>query len=57
MFLPIFIIKNCVSMATLIYVHYFIYVQIDGTVVKNLPANVGDTEMWVPSLGWEDPLE
>ena len=44
-------------MATLIYVHYFICVQIDGTVVKNLPANVGDTEMWVPSLGWEDPLE
>ena len=25
--------------------------------VKNLPASVGDTEMWVLSLGWEDPLE
>ena len=22
--------------------------------IKNLPAN---SEMWVPSLGWEDPLE
>ena len=30
-------------MATLIYVYYFIQVQIDGTVVKNLPANAGDT--------------
>ena len=27
-------------------------------VVKNLPANAGDTyEMWVQSLGQEDPLE
>ena len=26
-------------------------------VVKNLPANAGDTEMWVWSPGWEDPLE
>ena len=26
-------------------------------VVKNLPASVGDIEMWVRSLGWEDPLE
>ena len=26
-------------------------------VVKNLPASVGDIEMWVLSLGWEDPLE
>ena len=26
-------------------------------VVKNLPANAGDVEMRVPSLGWEDPLE
>ena len=26
-------------------------------VVENLPANVGDIEMRVPSLGWEDPLE
>ena len=53
MFLSIFIIKNCVSMATLIYVHYFIYVQIDGTVVKNLPANVGDTRDVgsIPGLG------
>ena len=40
-------------MATLIYVHYFIYVQIDGTVVKNLPANVGDTRDVgsIPGLG------
>ena len=26
-------------------------------VVKNLPANAGDIEMWVQSLGWEDSLE
>ena len=25
--------------------------------VENLPANAGDIEMRVPSLGWEDPLE
>ena len=26
-------------------------------VVKNPPANAGDQEMWVQSLGWEDPLK
>ena len=26
-------------------------------VVKNLSANAGDIEMWVQSLGGEDPLE
>ena len=26
-------------------------------VVKNAPANAGDTETWVRSLGWEEPLE
>ena len=27
-------------------------------VAKNLPANTGNTKKrWVPSLGWEDPLE
>ena len=25
--------------------------------VKNLPAVQETQEMWVPSLGWEDPLE
>ena len=25
--------------------------------IKNLPANAGDIEMQVPSLGWEDPLK
>ena len=25
--------------------------------VKNSPANIGDTETWVQSLGGEDPLE
>ena len=25
--------------------------------VKNLPASAGDLEMWVQSLGQEDPLE
>ena len=28
-----------------------------GAVVKNLPANGETKEMWVRSLGWEDPLE
>ena len=28
-----------------------------GTVVKNLPANAGDREMQLQSLGLEDPLE
>ena len=28
-----------------------------GSVVKNLPANEGDMEMWVRSLGREDPLK
>ena len=26
-------------------------------VVKNLSANAGDIDMWIQSLGWEDPLE
>ena len=25
--------------------------------VKNHPANTGNNELWVRSLGWEDPLE
>ena len=25
--------------------------------VKSLPADAGDTEMWIRSLGQEDPLE
>ena len=29
----------------------------DSTVVKNSPAIQEIQEMWVPSLGWEDPLE
>ena len=28
--------------------------MMDGSAVKNLPAM---QETWVPSLGWEDPLE
>ena len=28
-----------------------------GSVVKNLPAKQELQEMWVLSLGWEDPLE
>ena len=26
-------------------------------VLKNSPANAGDLEVQVPSLGWENPLE
>ena len=29
----------------------------DAQVVKNLPAVQETQEMWVQSLGWEDPLE
>ena len=25
--------------------------------VKDPPANAGDQETWVQSLGWEDPME
>ena len=28
-----------------------------GSVVKHLPAVQEMQETWVPSLGWEDPLE
>ena len=28
-----------------------------GSVVKNPPANAGDVEMWVQSLGGEGPLK
>ena len=28
-----------------------------GSMIKNPPANTGDTETWVWSLGLEDPLE
>ena len=28
-----------------------------ASVVKNLPANAGDAETWVPSVAQEDPLE
>ena len=28
-----------------------------GSAVKTLPANAGDRETQVQSLGWEDPLE
>ena len=28
-----------------------------GSVVKSLPAKQEPQEMWVQSLGWEDPLE
>ena len=28
-----------------------------GAVVNNLPVSVGDVDMWLRSLGWEDPLK
>ena len=28
-----------------------------GSVIKNPPANAGDAEIWVQSLGQEDPLK
>ena len=51
---------SCYLRVSWIYVIY-IYIYLNGfpggSVVKNLPASVGDTEMRVWSLGWEDPLE
>ena len=28
-----------------------------GLVVRNLPANAGQQQTWVQSLGWEDTLQ
>ena len=36
---------------------YIIWASEVVLVVKNLPANAGDRETWVQSLGQEDPLE
>ena len=36
---------------------YTVWTSQVALVVKNLPASAGDIEMWVWSLGWEDPLE
>ena len=36
---------------------YVLLLGFPGVLVKNLPANAGDTEMWVWSLGQADPLE
>ena len=42
-----------------VYIHVFIWNEdfSVGTSVKYQPANAGDIEMWVWSLGREDPLE
>ena len=34
-----------------------VYVFLGGSVVRELPASVGETGIWVQSLSWEDPLE
>ena len=34
--------------------HIYIWASLVAQMVKNLPAM---WETWVPSLGWEDPLE
>ena len=36
---------------------YFVKSFPSSSVVKNLPAMQQPQEMWVPYLGWEDPLE
>ena len=44
-------------------VYIYIYIERErevsqvALVVKNLPGNTGDIQMWVRSLGWEDSLE
>ena len=40
-----------------LWLAYFILTSQVALVVENLPANAGDLEMQVQSLGWEDPLE
>ena len=37
--------------------YQIINIVILALVIKNLSANAGDIEMWVRSLGQEDPLE
>ena len=40
------------------FIHKCLYLHTGGAVVKNPPANAGDTqETWVESLSQEDPLE
>ena len=41
---------------TVMYDTMCVTFQVVG-VVKKPPANAGDEETWVRSLGWEDPLE
>ena len=42
----------------LFYIIYIVYLGfLGGSVVKTLPAMQETQEMWVQSLGWEDPLE
>ena len=41
-----------------IWTHSPVFLDFPGdSVVKNLPADAGDTGDMVQSLGWEDPLE
>ena len=42
----------------LFYIIYIVYLGfLGGSVMKTLPAMQETQEMWVQSLGWEDPLE
>ena len=42
----------------LFYIIYIVYLGFfGGSVVKTLPAMQETQEMWVQSLGWEDPLK
>ena len=42
------VVTNCISLRTLFT---------GGAIVKNPPPNAGDAEIWIRSLGWEDPPE
>ena len=46
--------RNCKIAGVLVEKLEVTYIKPDGSAVKNLPAK---QEMWVLSLGWEDPLE
>ena len=52
----------CICLCVCIYIYIYMYVCItrgfpSGSAVKNSPAMQEKQEMWVQSLGWEDPLE
>ena len=51
---------SCVSLPCILFfevVYVWMWASQVAPVLKKLPANAGDIELWVQSLGQEDPLE